>query len=184
MRSFSTLALTTVITVAVLALGPGTTRAQSLFGSREFPPSYYGYPLDEYAGGYFGGGRYTHYHAYGRGVNIADFPPPAPAYPYPWYGPGKRMPVGSAAPVYLDHPAPVVIVVWVPPDAEVWVSGWKTTSTGAGREFWSPPLEPGVRHRYEIRARWAGADGKPVEQTQEVGIFAGDRAVVRFPAER
>src|SRR5437763_6784079 len=43
------------------------------------PPSAYGYPLDDYAGGYYGGGRYREYYGYGRGVGFADFPGPIPA---------------------------------------------------------------------------------------------------------
>src|SRR5438046_10459097 len=36
------------------------------------PPSAYGYPLDDYAGGYYGGGRYREYYAYGRGVRSEE----------------------------------------------------------------------------------------------------------------
>jgi uncharacterized protein (TIGR03000 family) len=181
MRAFSALLASTFLMFLGLAATPAHGQ-QIPFGTRGFPPSYYGWPLDEYAAGYFGGGRYTHYYAYRRGVGIADFPGPVPTYPYPWFGPGKRMPVGGqAVPLHAEYAAPVGIVVWVPADAEVWVDGAKTTSTGEGRLFVSPPLDPGVRHTYEIRARWTGSDGQPVDQTQIVGVFAGDRAVVRFP---
>ncbi len=177
----------TLVVLGCLTVSSGPARAQLPFGSRAFPPSYYGYELDEYAAGYFGGGRYTRYYAYGRGpgLTIANFPGPVPTYPYPWLGPGKYMPAGRAtAPLYIHEPAPCNIVVWVPEDAELWVDGYKTTSTGAGRVLVSPPLDPGLRHDYELKARWAGPDGKPVEQTQVIGVYAGDRTVVRFPAQQ
>jgi uncharacterized protein (TIGR03000 family) len=179
--------LSPFLLVAVLGSLPvsvAPVSAQMVFGSRDFPPSYYGYNLDEYAAGYYGGGSYNRYYNYGRGVGVADMPGPVPTAPYPWFGPGKRMPTGRAtAPVYVQYPAPVNIVVWVPEDAEVWVDGNKTTSTGAGRVLITPPLEPTIRHTYEIKARWQGPDGQALEQTQVIGVYAGDRTVVRFPAE-
>jgi uncharacterized protein (TIGR03000 family) len=184
MRAFPALIATTLL--ACVTLLTETRAADPPFGTRGFPLSWYGYNLDEYAGGYFGGGRYTRYYAYGRssGVSIADFPGPVPTAPYPWFGPGKYMPTPRAtAPLHIQHPAPCNIVVWVPEQAEVWVDQTLTNSTGPGRVFVSPPLDPVLRHTYEIRARWTGADGKEIDQTQVIGVYAGDRTVVRFPAE-
>jgi uncharacterized protein (TIGR03000 family) len=147
-----------------------------------FPPSYYGYNLDDPHPGYYGGGRYTEYYSYGRGIGIANFPDPLPGYPYsygPWHG-------------FRSHAAPVVIVdappaglqaavdVQSPAGAELWIEGVKTEQAGASRSFLSPPLTPGKRYTYEIRARWKEG-GREVEQKQEVVIQAGSRVNVSFP---
>ena len=48
----------------------------------------------------------------------------------------------------------------------------KTTPTGAVREFHPPPLTPGKRYTYEIRARWT-ENGREVTQTRNVPVTAG-----------
>jgi uncharacterized protein (TIGR03000 family) len=70
--------------------------------------------------------------------------------------------------------------VSVPPDAEIWFNDTKTTSTGAVREYQSPPLTPDIRYAYEVRARWS-RNGQQVTQTQQVEVTAGTRANVHFP---
>jgi len=72
--------------------------------------------------------------------------------------------------------------VAVPADAEVWLDGTKTTSTGALREFTSPTLTPGQRYTYQVRARWH-ENGHEVTQTQKVTVSAGADVTIRFPAE-
>ena len=44
-----------------------------------YPPSYYGYPLDEIAPTRYGGGNYTRYYAFLPGFGVAGFPEPLPA---------------------------------------------------------------------------------------------------------
>jgi uncharacterized protein (TIGR03000 family) len=56
----------------------------------------------------------------------------------------------------------------------------KMTLTGSDRNFVSPPLPPGRTYPYEIRVRWIGADGKPIEQTRQVNVQAGQRTTVDF----
>jgi uncharacterized protein (TIGR03000 family) len=68
----------------------------------------------------------------------------------------------------------------VPANAEIWIDGMKTTSTGRIREFQSPPLAPGQRYSYEVQARW-NENGREVTQTQKVPITAGARVIVGFP---
>jgi uncharacterized protein (TIGR03000 family) len=72
------------------------------------------------------------------------------------------------------------ITVMVPdPNAQVWINGKLMQATGTQRDFDSPPLEPGIRYSYEIRARWG--DGKQaMDQTLTVPIQPGRRAVVDF----
>src|SRR5947209_318707 len=47
-----------------------------------YQPSYFGYPLDDYSAGYYGGGRYREYYSFGRGYGVAN-------YPGPLIGPGN-----------------------------------------------------------------------------------------------
>jgi uncharacterized protein (TIGR03000 family) len=54
------------------------------------------------------------------------------------------------------------------------------TSTGSAREYQSPPLTPGSRYSYEIRAHW-NENGQPVSQTQKVEVTAGGHIDVTFP---
>jgi len=75
---------------------------------------------------------------------------------------------------------PADVTFRVPPDAEIWVEGIKINSTGVVRDFQTPPLIPGNRYAYEVRARW-NADGQEVVQTQEVLVTAGVHVTVSFP---
>jgi uncharacterized protein (TIGR03000 family) len=68
----------------------------------------------------------------------------------------------------------------VPADAQIWVEDAKTKQTGPVREFQSPPLTPGTRYTYELRARWT-ENGREVTQTQEIPITAGAHVNVTFP---
>jgi uncharacterized protein (TIGR03000 family) len=61
----------------------------------------------------------------------------------------------------------------VPADAEVWFDGEPTKQTGTLRHFTSPPLTPGKRFVYEIRARWT-RDGKPAEETRRLHVHANE----------
>src|SRR5262249_59956799 len=57
-------------------------------------------------------------------------------------------------------------------DAQVWVDGRITTSTGARRSFASPPLQPGKIFTYTITAAW-NQDGKIVVEERKVEVSAG-----------
>jgi uncharacterized protein (TIGR03000 family) len=147
-------------------------------GDRRYPPSSYGYYLDETAAGYYGGSRYREYYAFGRGYGMANFPGPVP-------GPLDRpiYPVRPVVAVPVVHAAPAKLLVRVPEGAEVWLEGVKTTQGGTDRLFASPPLPPDVVHVYEVRARWT-EDGRAAEQTQQVLVSGGRVAEVRFPAPK
>jgi uncharacterized protein (TIGR03000 family) len=69
----------------------------------------------------------------------------------------------------------------LPADAEVWFEGHKTSQKGAVRDFYSPPLEPGKRFSYQVRARWT-EDGRPVERERTVRVHADSRAEVDLTA--
>jgi uncharacterized protein (TIGR03000 family) len=149
------------------------------------PPSYYGYNLDETNPSYYGGGRYREYYGYGRGYGVANFPLPLPAYhPHSWSSHRHDHDAPSPADLALQ-PAPatgqaVEVVVRVPDGAQVWFDGAATAQAGTTRRFVSPPLAADRAFTYELRARWT-ADGKAVEQTQNVSVRAGATVNVAFP---
>jgi uncharacterized protein (TIGR03000 family) len=80
----------------------------------------------------------------------------------------------------LDDNA-VLIAVRVPDSAVIWFDGDKRTETGSLREFVTPPLHPGQRYTYEIKAQWV-ENGQEVLQTRKVDIYAGDRLMVNLLA--
>jgi uncharacterized protein (TIGR03000 family) len=77
---------------------------------------------------------------------------------------------------------PAQISLRVPANAAVWFDGEKTTSAGPDRQFQSPPLTPGQRYHYEVRARWV-ENGREVTQTQQVAVSAGANVNVSFPVQ-
>ncbi len=81
-------------------------------------------------------------------------------------------------------PAPIDtmahVTVRVPAEAEIWVEGIKTTSTGPVREFESPPLTPGSPYTYDIKVTWK-QNGHEVTQTQRFDVTAGAHINLAFP---
>ncbi len=153
------------------------------FGRYTVPPSIYGYKLDEMSPGYYGGGRYREYNAYGRGYWFANYPGPVPEaavnyLPYRvWPYPDNRWPRVA------DHgPAKdcACIYVKVPADAEVWLEGRRMSQGGEVRKFLSPPLAPQQHYVYKIRARWKQGTGR-LEQLREVRVVRGENILVTFP---
>ena len=184
------------LAVAVLFSTSGTAAAWP-FGyngpsgsvSNPYVPSYFGYPLDDYSAGYYGGGRYREYYSYGRGYGVANHPGPVtgPGLPPDYRGSVRNPVYYHAAPVTKPAPPPIMqgekvahILVEVPADAEVWIEDQKTQQGGASRWFISPALEANLVYEYRIRARWT-EQGQQVEQTQRVRVQAGERPTVSFP---
>jgi uncharacterized protein (TIGR03000 family) len=56
------------------------------------PASNYGYNLNDPHPGYYGGGNYREYYAFGRGTGVANFPGPVPGpeYFWDWTAPWRR----------------------------------------------------------------------------------------------
>ncbi len=157
---------------------------------RCFPPSYYGYPLDDFTAGYYGGSRYREYYSYGRGFGVADMPGPVPGpiEPYvfkrPFWdhkGQAPETVIVPAVPVVVAPPKTCALLdVRVPENAEVWLEGNPTNQTGPRRQYVSPELKPDHPYVYRVKARWK-ADGRDVEETQMLSVKAGDRLQVAFP---
>ncbi len=104
-------------------------------------------------------------------------PRPAPAAP--------AVPSAAASPAEQPEPlakagqAPATIRVRLPSDADLWVGGVRTTSSGPSRVFMTPPLDSGKLYNYGLRARWVN-NGVVVEQTRHVKVKAGGKAEVDF----
>lgn len=103
---------------------------------------------------------------YDSGYSISSISTP----PYPYSDPSLQSDLRNV----------VHITARVPADAELWFEGSKTVSKGPVRVFQSPPLTPGVRYTYDLRARW-NENGHEVTQTQKVEVTAGDDINVSFP---
>jgi uncharacterized protein (TIGR03000 family) len=71
--------------------------------------------------------------------------------------------------------------VSLPANAELWFNGTLVPGTGAQREFKTPPLSPGGRYAYEVRARWQ-ENGHDVVQTRQVAFRPGEDINLDFTA--
>ena len=98
----------------------------------------------------------------GGGMN----PPSQPANE-PGRAPAEKVPPPTPNAAHLQ--------LLVPEKAEVLVEGVKTRTTGAVRDFISPPLAPGRNMTYTVAVRYTDGDGKPVEATHSVRVRANDR---------
>jgi uncharacterized protein (TIGR03000 family) len=190
------LARVPALAVASLLLAAGTAGAWPLGGplynggyagwADPFPPSYYGYNLDDPHPGYYGGIRYREYYSFGRGYGWATFPDSLPTVwpPRPWVT-WPHTPAAPPAPPVVQplpgaDPLACRLEVHVPEGAEVWIDDMQSKQTGPVREFVSPSLAPGMLYAYHVRARWT-RDGRPTEQAQAVEVSSGSRARVDFP---
>ena len=67
----------------------------------------------------------------------------------------------------------------VPADAEVWLEGQKTGQTGKVRFFEYPPVAPGRKYVYHIRARWNDG-GQVAYEVREATVSAGAYVITDF----
>lgn len=79
----------------------------------------------------------------------------------------------------LAGQCPCRLLVHVPPEAKVEIDGTVTTSTGALREFRSPPLPVGQEFLYTLHASWKD-DGITRNRMQVVRVEAGKVVTVDF----
>lgn len=74
---------------------------------------------------------------------------------------------GKPPPDLMAH-----LILRVPADAELWFNGTKIAAEGTVRKYASPPLTPGRRYTYSIRAQWQ-KNGQTIKATREVHVKAG-----------
>jgi uncharacterized protein (TIGR03000 family) len=193
-RAVSRLAMIAI--VGLLCLVPPATAAPPQAGlNNPFPGSFYhfnpGYYGPYYPGHYqYGNVQPSTYNNYSYPTfsgTSSSVPLPYSSQPYvssPALASPSTPSLPSLSPASSTmpalEPAAILILVHVPtPNAEVWVEGWKTTSTGSWRQFLSPPLEPGERYVYEVRAHWF-ENGREINQTRKVPVRAGEQIIVDF----
>jgi uncharacterized protein (TIGR03000 family) len=163
-------------------LGGGIGR----FSGAHYGRSYYGYGRHRY---YYGG-----YYPYYGGYYPSDYnslsSPDDSGYTGSYEGTlpdyvgdalepaplaGQTSSTSTAEPDTVAH-----LTVKAPADAQVWFNGQPTATTGAVRQFNSPPLAAG-KYIYDVRARWT-KKGKEVTETKEVKVTPGSSVEVDFPA--
>jgi uncharacterized protein (TIGR03000 family) len=71
------------------------------------------------------------------------------------------------------------VVVRVPENAQLEFGGVAVGQTGRVRKFTSPPLTPGQKYRYSIRATWTES-GRTVTKDRQIFVYAGEKADVDF----
>jgi uncharacterized protein (TIGR03000 family) len=105
---------------------------------------------------------------------------PTPAVP--------AMPPAVAPPTPPTEPVPApmktsldsgVLKIWVPEDAQVFINGYQTTSTGNLRQYISHGLQAGLNYNYKVRAVIV-RDGRTQEETQTVVLTAGAQKALAF----
>lgn len=77
----------------------------------------------------------------------------------------------------------LLLRVYVPDSAQVWINGALTTQTGTAREYITNDLSPGRAYAYTIRARWM-EDGMPVERERKIKVRAGEVRLVNLHVEQ
>jgi uncharacterized protein (TIGR03000 family) len=90
-----------------------------------------------------------------------------------------NFPQGSPAVGSTANNNQALVEVRCPADAQVWFDGDATQQRGADRLFSSPPLDPGKRYHYDVKARWHEGD-RTVEKTRTVHVEAGKHVTVEF----
>jgi uncharacterized protein (TIGR03000 family) len=123
------------------------------------------------SGGGYGGGSGGGYGG-GAGYNSAVNPYGGAMNPY------ANNPYATSSGLYPNKKATAEITVRVPVfDAEVSFNGEQSPSKGWTRVFKSPPLDPGYKYEFTVRARWQeNAQVTTVEQ--RVSVTAGDQVLV------
>jgi uncharacterized protein (TIGR03000 family) len=87
-------------------------------------------------------------------------------------------PLPSAAPL-LSVDSVARVVVRVPDDAQVEFGGVFVEQTGRVRRFTTPPLTPGQKYTYDVRAAWT-ENGRPVAKERQIIVFAGEKVDIDF----
>lgn len=132
-----------------------------------FAPSYYS-PSYSNNGPAYSGAAYPYY--------SARNPNPLPTNSYQSYYPPSGAFQGNDR-QQTENSA--LIRITVPPDAEIWFDGSKTTQTGGVRQFRTPALEANGHYSYQIRARWM-QNGQERNETRELQVQPNKQATLDF----
>jgi uncharacterized protein (TIGR03000 family) len=89
-----------------------------------------------------------------------------------YYNPGMNLNQGNQG-------NQATIIVQLPADATLTVDGERTQSTSGTRVFVSPPLEPGKKYQYNLRAE-VNRDGRRETTSRTVDVRAGQTSEVNI----
>lgn len=78
-----------------------------------------------------------------------------------------------------QEPQRARLLVRLPPDAELYVDGVRFTRPGLIRTIETPPLEPGQKYYYELRAEYE-RDGRKQTEQKKVAFQAGETREILF----
>ena len=111
---------------------------------------------------------------YPDNVYVNNFYQPPPDYGWP-----AQTPSTAVLPAPTDNTA-VVAVVLPTTAAVVWFDGErKESGLNSTRVFTTPPLDPGHKYHYTVKAEWVRL-GENVSQSRVVTVSAGKTTVVDF----
>jgi len=147
----------------------------SMYHNRGYYGGYGYYPYNGFYGSYYDTNPYDSGYYGGYGAETPSYADTYPTVTTPAVNYQALTP-----PTAADPDAVANLTVNVPAGTQLWLNGTATTSTGAVRQFRTPPLTPGHRYSYEIQARW-NENGHAVTQTQHVDVTAGGHINVSFP---
>jgi uncharacterized protein (TIGR03000 family) len=156
------------------------------YGGRRGCSGCYGGCYGCYGGGRGGcsGGSYGCYGGYGCGsYAYGTSNPTARTYSYgsaPVTYDTARAPAATTdRPARLIVHLPARLIVHLPADARLTVNNTPSTQTSSRRIFNSPPLEPGWRYSYTLKAEVL-RDGQRLTTTQQVTVQPGRETDVRL----
>jgi uncharacterized protein (TIGR03000 family) len=130
----------------------------SVYSNYGYPSSYYGYP-----GGYYAMGDDNNYIVAQPSIGNGDANAPPRDYIV-------SRPVSNTARLEVRLPDP---------QATIWVEGKEIASSGAVRQFNSPPLEPSHQYTYTVKAEWHD-NGKLLSDQRQVSVEPNGQFVVDF----
>lgn len=140
---------------------------------KELPPVYrdyggvpYYYPL------------YNSYRTFPSGV-LGDFDGPADPRFRALRPDGPPAPPRPVVPPPISSDLRAHLRVRLPAAATLWFGTTPSSVLGPIREFQTPPLNPGIRYTYDLKASW-NENGQPVIRTQRVEITAGEHLNVEL----
>jgi uncharacterized protein (TIGR03000 family) len=130
---------------------------------------YYSYPYYYDYGGYYGGysGGWGYYDVRMDGRAAPQEPTPAT----------RQDAQPRADETTMD--GRVLLNVSVPADAEVYVNGRRTTSSGRRRRYVARNVQPGLKYKFEVRAELVRG-GEEVSETKTVALQANQTADLAF----
>jgi uncharacterized protein (TIGR03000 family) len=71
------------------------------------------------------------------------------------------------------------VVVQVPEDARLEFEGLAVSQESRVRKFFTPPVVPGKKYLYDVRATWQ-EEGRQVVRERQIAVYAGEKTDIDF----